>query len=71
MKNDSEIFRRILTGFVAEEDPLLSMLKWMMEQLMQIEAEQKVGAKKGEHSNARQSYFRGATTDSGRRTLQS
>ena len=57
MKNDSEIFRRILTGFVAEEDPLLSMLKWMMEQLMQIEAEQKVGAQKGEHSNARQSYF--------------
>ena len=59
MKNDSEIFRRILTGFVAEEDPLLSMLKWMMEQLMQIEAEQKVGAQKGEHSNARQSYFSG------------
>jgi hypothetical protein len=27
MKNDSEIFRRILTGFVAEEDPLLSILK--------------------------------------------
>ena len=43
MKNDSEIYRRILTGFVAEEDPLLSMLKWMMEQLMQIEAEQKGG----------------------------
>jgi hypothetical protein len=31
MRNDSEIFRRILTGFVAEEDPFLSMPKWMME----------------------------------------
>ena len=31
MKSDSEIFRRILTRFMAKEDPLLSMLKWMME----------------------------------------
>jgi transposase-like protein len=59
MRNDSEIFRRILTGFVAEEDPLLSMMKWMMDQLMQIEAEQRVGAGKGEHSSERRSYFSG------------
>jgi len=44
VKNDSRIFREILSGFVGEEDPLLSMLKWMMDQLMQIEAEQKIGA---------------------------
>jgi len=59
VKNDSRIFREILTGFVAEEDPLLSMLKWMMEQLMRIEAEQKIGASKGEHSSARKSHFSG------------
>jgi len=59
MRNDSEIFRKILTGFVAEEDPLLSMLKWMMDQLMQIEAEMKVGAKKHEHNCERKSYFSG------------
>ncbi len=59
MKNDSRIFREILTGFVAEEDPLLSMLKWMMDQLMQIEAEQKIGASKGEHSSERKSHFSG------------
>ena len=53
MRNDSEIFRQIISGFVAEEDPLLSMLKWMMDQLMQIEAEMKVGAKKHEHSEQR------------------
>jgi len=59
VKNDSRIFREILTGFVAEEDPLLSMLKWMMDQLMQIEAEQKIGASKGEHSSERKSHFSG------------
>lgn len=59
MRNDSEIFRQILTGFVTEEDPLLSMLKWMMDQLMQIEAEMKVGAKKHEHNSERKSHFSG------------
>lgn len=59
MRNDSEIFKEILTGFVTEEDPLLSMMKWMMDQLMQIEAQMKVGAKKGEHSSERKSHFSG------------
>jgi len=59
MRNDSEIFKNILTGFVAEEDPLLSMMKWMMDQLMKIESEMKVGAAKGEHSDERKSYFSG------------
>jgi len=35
------------------------MLKWMMDQLMQIEAEQKIGASKGEHSSERKSHFSG------------
>lgn len=35
------------------------MMKWMMDQLMKIEAEQKVGAVKGEHSSERKSYFSG------------
>ena len=59
MRNDSEIFRQIISGFVAEEDPLLSMLKWVMDQMMQIEAEMKVGAKKHEHSENRKSHFSG------------
>ncbi|WP_269456993.1 hypothetical protein [Nitratiruptor tergarcus] len=44
-----------MTQFVLEDDPLLAMLKWMMEQLMQIESEAKVGAKKGEHNSERKS----------------
>jgi len=57
MRNDSKIFKEILTGFIADEDPSLSMMKWMMEQLMKIESEMKVGAKKGEHSSERKSYL--------------
>jgi len=52
MKNNSKkidetkIFKEIMTQFVVEDDPLLSMMKWMMEQLMKIESKMKVGAKK-------------------------
>jgi transposase-like protein len=35
------------------------MMKWMMEQLMKIESEMRVGAKKGEHNSERKSYFSG------------
>lgn len=59
MRKDSRIFKELLTKFVAEEDPILSMLKWVMDQLMEIESEQKVGAKKNEHNSNRKSYFSG------------
>jgi transposase-like protein len=64
-KNDSinikktQIFKEVLTQFVVEEDPLLEMMKWMMEELMKIESEIKVGATKGEHNTQRKSYFSG------------
>jgi len=48
-RHDSEIFKRILVDFVGEEDPLMSMLQWTTDQLMQIESEIKVGAPKGTH----------------------
>jgi hypothetical protein len=38
MENNSTIFRETLIGFMAEEDPLPGMMKWMMDQLMKIEA---------------------------------
>ncbi len=58
-RNDSEIFKRILVDFVGEEDPLMSMLQWTTDQLMQIESEAKVGAPKGSHSRERRTYFCG------------
>jgi transposase-like protein len=45
--------------FVTEEDPLLAMLEWTAKQLMQIEAEAKVGARKGTHSKTRSTHFSG------------
>ncbi len=57
--DESKMFKEVMTQFVLEDDPLLSMMKWMMEQLMKIESELKVGVKKGEHNSERKSYFSG------------
>jgi len=46
-------------AFVGEEDPLLAMLQWMTQQLMQVEAENKVGAEKGKHAADWRTYFSG------------
>lgn len=59
MRDDNEIFRKILAGFIHNEDPLLGMMEWMMKQLMEIEVENQIGAKKNEHSNKRTGYFSG------------
>lgn len=58
-KHDSEIYRQILAGFVASEDPMLEMLKWVMDQMMIIEAQNRVGAHKHEHSDERKTHFSG------------
>ncbi len=57
--NYKGVFRKVLLGFIAEQDPVLAMLEWVAQQMMHIEAESKVGAKKGEHSKERQTYFSG------------
>jgi len=36
------------------------MLKWVMTEMMRIEAEAKVGAVKGKHAKDRTTYFSGA-----------
>lgn len=43
-----------------EQDPVLAMLEWVAHQMMQIEAEAKVGAEKGKHCSDRKTYFFGA-----------
>jgi putative transposase len=55
----STVFRSLLLQFVGEADPLLSMLEWMTQQLMQVEAESRVGAEKGKHSSERKTHFSG------------
>ena len=37
----------------------MAMLQWLTEQLMQLEAESKVGAEKNKHSKERRTYFSG------------
>ncbi|NKQ40327.1 MAG: hypothetical protein HF962_02000 [Sulfurovum sp.] len=49
--DERELFKRVMTDFILEEDPMLAMLKWMTEQLMEVEATNKVGANKNEHSD--------------------
>ncbi len=58
-KNHTGIFKKILVDFIGQEDPILAMLEWTAQQMMQIEAEAKVGAQKGEHSRERKTYFSG------------
>ena len=58
-KNDTGIFKKILVDFISQENPILSMLEWTAQQMMQIEAETKVGARKGEHSEERRTHFSG------------
>ena len=43
-------FKKALLQFITEPDPFLSMLKWVMTEMMRIEAEVKVGAAKGRHA---------------------
>ena len=57
--NYIEYFKRALLEFATESDPLYAMLQWMTEKIMQLEAEQKVGAQKGEHSTDRATHFSG------------
>ena len=55
----TEILKGKLGEFSLLEDPLLEMLEWLMQELMQLEAEQKVGAEKNSHSTERTTYFSG------------
>ena len=57
--NHIEYFKRALLDFITEADPLYSMLQWVTESMMQLEAEQKVGVEKGAHSTARTTHFSG------------
>lgn len=44
---------------MAEPDPLYAMLEWLTNELMKLEAENKVGAHKGEHCPTRTTHFSG------------
>ena len=53
---DSTFFENKLLEFIAEPDPLFSMMQWITEQLMEIEVSKKANAQKGIHSSERKTY---------------
>jgi len=54
------LFRKVLLGFITEQGPVLAMLEWVAQIMMQVEAESKVGAEKGKHAKDRKTHFSGA-----------
>jgi hypothetical protein len=48
--NNKLNLEKMLLQFLAEEDPMLSMLKWLCEQLMEVEVAAKINASKSEHN---------------------
>lgn len=48
--NSNVPFEKMLMKFVSDEDPMLAMLKWLCERLMEAEVETKLGAEKSERA---------------------
>lgn len=57
--NSTVPFEKMLMKFVLDEEPMLSMLKWLCERLMEAEVEGKLGAEKSERNKGRQGYRSG------------
>lgn len=56
---DTSAYKKLLLHFMGESDPLYSMLQWLTERMMEVEAELKVGAAKGKHAIDRTTHFSG------------
>ncbi len=52
-QNSTLPFEKMLLKFVTEEDPMLEMLKWLCEQMMEAELSNQLGADKSERSGSR------------------
>jgi len=57
--NTNATFEEMLLKFMSEDDPMLSMLKWLCEQLMEAEVTSKVNAAKSERHPERSGYRSG------------
>jgi len=47
--------------FITEEDPILAMLEWTAQQMMQMEAEARVGDEKGKQNREKKTHFSGSS----------
>lgn len=57
--NSNQNFEEMLLQFIAEDDPMLSMLKWLCEQLMEAEVTSKIKASRSERTPQRSGYRSG------------
>jgi len=57
--NSNVNFEKMLLQFMSEDDPMLSMLKWLCEKLMDAEVTSKVNAAKSERCPERSGYRSG------------
>lgn len=58
-KKSTTNLTELLLQCMTEADPMLSMLEWLCDKLMEAEISAKIGAVKSEHSTDRQSYRSG------------
>lgn len=58
-KNHTDCYKKLLLDFIAEPDPLFSMLQWLTQRMMELESQSKAGAPKGKHSTERKTRFSG------------
>lgn len=58
-KKSTTNLTELLLECMTETDPMLSMLEWLCDKLMETEISAKIGADKSEHTNDRQSYRSG------------
>lgn len=57
--NSNATFEEMLLNFITAKDPMLEMLTWLCDKLMEVEFASKVGAEKSERSNIRTQYRAG------------
>lgn len=55
-QNSNLSFEQMLLQFMSEQDPMLSMLEWLCEQLMEAEVSAKIQAQKSERTDERTGY---------------
>ena len=56
-KNYKEVLKKMLVEFINHDAPLFGILEWLDNQIIQIESEGKVEARKGKHSRRKQISF--------------
>jgi putative transposase len=58
-KKSTTNLTELLLECVSQPDPMLSMLEWLCDRLMEAEISAKIGADKSEHTSERNSYRSG------------